>query len=608
LSNSAAETSVKQEIKAAAGKGPIGRRSAGPDAARVLLVLALALTALAYVNTLRFQFVYDDLPQIIGNPRVHSWQHAPRLFVEHVWSQFAGQPGTYYRPLFELWLLIHYSVFGLNPAWWHATTVLVHLAVTAMVYVLARRVTGDRLTAAIATVIYGLHPTHIETVAWVSGVTEPLLAVFVIASFLSYARSRDGGNVAAWWRAASVAAYGLATLCKETGVMVPLLLFAYDRLVYSHPSEARSAGPPQKDTMGPVLRRYAPYAVVGAAYMAARHYVLRGLGYPEAKPWLDVVLTLPSFLWFYVRELLWPVGLSAFHEMPLVHTPGLTNFLLPLAGVAAAAGALVYASRRSKEVAFSAWWLAVLMVPPIIGIYAFVAEDLVHDRYLYLPSVGFAMVVAWAIRRIKTKGEGRELFGGPSVQMAIAMVLAIALAAGTAAQNVYWANDMILYAHAVNAAPRNVIAINHLANEFYKRRRPDDAYKLYRESLRVKPEHWATHFALGITLYETGKFQEAQKELERAIPLWPNNADEYYYLGLVHMAQAQYAEAEPYFRKAVEIYGARPGVHYALAVSLEKQNKLAAARDELRAELKQNPAPQVEQELERLERQLAGSR
>ena len=213
-----------------------------------------------------------------------------------------------------------------------------------------------------------------------------------------------------------------------------------------------------------MARRHAPYAAVALAYMALRHYVLRGLGYPEAKPWLDVAMTLPSFLWFYVRELLWPVGLSVFRDMPLVHTPGLTNFVLPLAGVAAAVGALLWASHRSRQAAFGAWWIAVLMVPPIAGIYAFIQEDLVHDRYLYLPSVGFAIVLAWAIRSIKS--DGRELLGAPQVPVAITLVLGCALAAGTALQNVYWMNDLILYAHAVNAAPKNVIAINHLANEF----------------------------------------------------------------------------------------------------------------------------------------------
>ncbi len=591
-------TAVTKKIIAEGAAAPsaatISGPSSGPNAARLLVVLALVLAALSYVNTLRFQFVYDDLPQIVSNPRVHSWQHAPRLFVEHVWSQFSGQPGNYYRPLFELWLVINYSLFGLNPAWWHASTVAVHLLVMLMVYLLARRVTSDRLTAAMATVIYGLHPTHIETVAWVSGVTEPLLAVFVIGSFLCYARSRDHRPHQAWWRAASVAAFGLAMLCKETGVMVPVLLFAYDRLILAPHVEER-------ETALSLARRYAPYAVIGLAYLAMRHYVLRGLGFPEAKPWLDVVLTLPSFLWFYVHALVWPVGLSVFHDTPLVHTPGLSNFVLPLAGVAAAVAALAWASRRSRAVAFGSWWLAVLMVPPIAGIYAFIAEDLVHDRYLYLPSVGFAIALAWAIRGIKSGGE--ELYGAPRVPMIITLVLGCALAAATAMQNVYWANDLILYAHACQAAPRNVVAINHLANEVYKRRRYDDAMRLYSESLQIKPDNWETHFALGITLYELGKFPEAQQQLETAIPLLPNNADQYYYLGLTQLQLAAYAPAEANFRKAVEMFGAKAGFHYGLAMSLEKQGKLAEAREELRQELKINPDAQVKQQLDRLERQ-----
>jgi tetratricopeptide (TPR) repeat protein len=273
--------------------------------------------------------------------------------------------------------------------------------------------------------------------------------------------------------------------------------------------------------------------------------------------------------------------------------------------VAATVGALVWASRRSRVAAFGAWWLAALMVPPIAGIYAFIQEDLVHDRYLYLPLVGFAIVLAWAIRAIKS--DGRELFGAPQVPMAITLVLGCALAAGTALQNVYWMNDLILYAHAVNAAPKNVLAINHLANEFYKRHRPEDALALYHESLQIKPNYWATHFAVGITMYGLGRFPEAQKELETAIPLLPNNADEYYYLGLVHLQQGNYAQAEAYFRRAIEMFGAKPGFHYALATSLEKQGKLKTAREELREEWKINPEPQVKQDLERVEKLLAGS-
>ena len=152
---------------------PVTRRP-GKDAATLLVVLALALAAVAYINTVGFAFVYDDIPQVIQNPRVHTWEHAPRLFVEHVWSQISGQPGNYYRPFFEFWFLINYTLFGLHPAGWHLATVAVHLLVIGLVYLLLKRVTGDRVTAAIATVLFAVHPTHIESVAWVSGVTDPL--------------------------------------------------------------------------------------------------------------------------------------------------------------------------------------------------------------------------------------------------------------------------------------------------------------------------------------------------------------------------------------------------------------------------------------------------
>ncbi len=598
MADTAAGTSVNKNISAEDTAGQSAPRiigpATGPDAARVLLVLALVLSALSYVNTLRFQFVYDDLPQIVNNPRVHTWSHAERVFSEHVWSQLGGQPGNYYRPLFILWLMVNYSLFGLHPMGWHAITVLSHLAMVVMVYLLLRRVLGDRLTAAMGTIIWAVHPTHIETVAWISGVPDSLLGVFLIGSVLTFARAQEEEGRRAVWTAASVVLYALAMMSKETGVMLPLILFGYEWLLIRRRGNER--GSPAQ-----IIRRYLPYAVAGVAYLIVRRLVLHQLSYPDEKPWINVVLTLPSLMWFYIRELFWPANLSVFHDTPLVAHPGLTSFVLPLIGVAAGAGALVYASSKAREVAFGAWWLVVLMVPPIMGIYTFIPEDLVHDRYLYLPTVGLAIVCAWAIRKIRSPGW--ELFGAPGVQMSITLALGVIMAASTVAQDVYWTNDVILYAHAVQTAPNNVLAINHLANEFYKRKEVAKTMALYNRSLQVKP-HWATHFAMGVTLYELHDLPEAQKHLEMAIPLLPGNADEYYYLGLTLMGQEHYAEAEPYFRKAISLY-AKPGYHWALAMSLVKQDKLAAARDEFRAEWIANPRPEVKQELEKVEKQLA---
>src|SRR5215217_4240386 len=144
---------------------------------RMAIIAVLALTFIAYAGTLGYQFVYDDRSQIVENSFVQSWANAPQFFTEHVWQHvYPNSPGNYYRPIFLIWLLLNYTLFGLNAFSWHLTTVTVHLAATALVYVFARRLSKDELTATIAALVFGLHPVHLESVAWVSGVTDPLLA------------------------------------------------------------------------------------------------------------------------------------------------------------------------------------------------------------------------------------------------------------------------------------------------------------------------------------------------------------------------------------------------------------------------------------------------
>ncbi|MGI9104081.1 MAG: tetratricopeptide repeat protein [Terriglobales bacterium] len=598
MSESATGASVEQKLNAEGAAGAKPQRGSGPDAARVLVVLALLLAALSYVNTLRANFVYDDFPQIVNNPRVHTWAHGERVFSEHVWSQLIGQPGNYYRPIFIFWLMGNYSLFGLHPMGWHATTVLLHLLVTGMVYVLLRRLTRDRVMAGIGTVIWAMHPTHIETVAWISGVPDSLLGIFLIGSFLTFVRAREAEQRRGWWMAASVVLYALGMMSKETGMMLPLILLAYDWLL-APKSEGEHAN------WSKLIWRYLPYALAALAYLEVRRLVLGQISYPEEKPWLPLLLTVPSLLWFYVRELFWPVNLSVFHDYPLVQRIGLVNFWLPLLGVSAFVAAAVWLARKSRQLAFAACWMAVLMIPPILGIYAFIPEDLVHDRYLYLPTIGFTLAVAWAIRRIPDIGP--VFFGGPVRQMALTLALGVAMAISTVMQNAYWTNDLILYAHSVQVAPNNVVAINHMANEFYKRGDPGKAMALYQRSLRVKP-HWATYFAIGLTYYELGHYGESEKYLETAIPLLRGNPDEYYFLGMAQLQQRKYAKSEVNFRNAISVYDAKPGYHYALGIALEEQGKLPAARDEMRIEMQRYPTPFLKTELARVEQKMKNAK
>jgi dolichyl-phosphate-mannose--protein O-mannosyl transferase len=150
----------------------------------------ICISVLVFVSTLSFGFVYDDTLQVLDNPLIRSWQFVGHDFTSNLWAQFGSSASSYYRPVFTSWLRLNYSVFGENPMGWHLTTVAAHAVATAMVFRIALRVLRVRSQAAIAGLFFAVHPVHVENVSWVSGVVDPLLVIFFLASFLCYLNFR----------------------------------------------------------------------------------------------------------------------------------------------------------------------------------------------------------------------------------------------------------------------------------------------------------------------------------------------------------------------------------------------------------------------------------
>src|SRR5438105_11584085 len=245
---------------------------------RMALMIVLALTFLVYADTTRYQFAYDDRGQIVENQGLRSWSYAAHCFTEHVWkAQHPEENGVYYRPLFNLYLLVNYQLFHLNPAGWHLLLVIWHTLVTLLVFWLARRLLKDEAGALIAALIFGVHPIHIESVAWISGVTEPMLALFFLGSLLGYLRWRDGmwaerasdepaTQRPAKWLALSLGLYGLALFSKETAMVMPALIFAYEWLFGERAGRVARAS-----------KRAAPFLVMAAVYFVLRAIILKAV-------------------------------------------------------------------------------------------------------------------------------------------------------------------------------------------------------------------------------------------------------------------------------------------------------------------------------------------
>jgi protein O-mannosyl-transferase len=543
-----------------------------------LLWFALIVTALAYLATLRFEFVYDDQPQIVLNPSITSWKMLPTLFLGHSWKFLMPDwAGNYYRPIFTAWLLVNRMLFGLNPLAWHATTVLLHVAATAMAFVAARQLLRDDTHAGFVALMFGLHPIHIESVAWISGVTDPLMAVFAFAAFWAWVKGEQQDQRRPWWRIVSAVFYVTACLSKESAILLPVVVIAYDFLF----------GRVEKNGKGAAVAamRAWPLWIAGAAYMGVRSVMLRGLAHPMGRPLAHDLLTVPTILWGYMRRLVWPVNMSVFYDTPPVTSALQWRFWLPVLAWMLVGIIAWRISRRSRIVAISLIWIFAFLAPAIVGLPVFPLGEWVHDRYLYLPVFGFCVLVVHALAQLPSE---HELFGMPSVPTAVVLLLTAVMALGTSWQEQYWVNGYVLFRHGEAIGP-TPLSKTHLANELFRRGEVPQAEALFKEALLLDPRDWKNNVAYGLMLFYSGQFDKADHQLARAIALDSTDPNPHFYQGMSRFQQGNFAGAQRAFEQSIKAGPARSRYHFWLGFALEKQGMIKEAREQYETELQQHP-------------------
>ena len=296
-----------------------------------------------------------------------------------------------------------------------------------------------------------------------------------------------------------------------------------------------------------------------------------------------MVLTWPSLLWFYISHLVWPVGLSEFYDFPYVIGAQFKEFVLPLLGVALVGGTLVWWGIRVPTVMFaSAWMLFPLL--PALNLSVLPHGDFVHDRFLYLPSVGYALLLAIGLRRLP-RGQNAS-FGQPMSQVVAVTGLVIGLALGTVSQAAHWKTDRDLFTRGITIAPKNKTAINNLATVLLREGEIEAAIELYQRILANHPTAWQATTNLGQAYLGQGDLLNAERYFKRALELDPDHSDTYLYLGFTAMRAGSPDAAETAFRHALNLQPDRPGYYYALGRALKAQDRTQEARWAFEQELR----------------------
>jgi Flp pilus assembly protein TadD len=559
----------------------------------------------AFLATTGFQFVYDDRAQVLNNPEITSWHRVFSYFGSDVWASFdPTRPQNYYRPLFFVWFRLNYLFFKLQPAGWHFAAVLLHATASLLAFRFAARLTGDRVTAAVAALLFAVHPVHIESVAWISGTTDPLMAIFLLSAMLCFLSWLQQGSTAKLL--ATFVLYALALLCKEPAIMLLPFLAV---LAWFYPLDGVFPADGRKPSRTVALRNgVLPLAVLTFGYLALRAHLLSGAAHNVNQLSLaSVIYTLPTVALFYLRQSLVPVGLSFAYEMPAQLSATWQFFWMPLLVLVLVKAVFLYwyfRSPRQRIPILMGGMIFGLWIIPELNLRWLPAEELVHDRYLYLPVLGVCLLAAILLRQWSDRATQPEAaaasnaapspatqLGAP--QLATAGVLTVLLLAATISQQLDCATDLLLWTRAVHVAPHSEIALCNLGTVLFERGEMAEGFHIFEKELQINPSSQIANYNIGYALYNQHDFAAAEPFVQRALAIAPNKPESSRLLGSIELRLGHLDLAEQLMRQAVAIAPRGEGFHNALAVVLLERGDRLGAERELLQELQLFPDSQT---------------
>jgi tetratricopeptide (TPR) repeat protein len=510
----------RRAAAAARAEKPTTRPLSGPERAALLGLVVFSF--LLYVRSLWADFTFDDLSVIVGDPSLARWQ-LPVL------------RGGWGRPVRTLTLMIDHSLFGIDPAGYHLQNLLWNSLVVALLYLFLRRLTDRWLLAFWATALFAAHPVHAEAVMNATNRKEALCMAFSLLAILAYLRSLEPARRTWLWLGAALVAWGLALFAKQVAVAVPLVIVAYEFL-YLDPARRRLA-------RGPVLLAgaFAACAVLLLAYLfgltlAEQRAVLlqgfEGKGTPYA-----IAITSGRAFWRYLGLLLWPAALCPDHRVALStsllepHT-----FLAWLALLALAAGSLV-AARASRIAAFGLLWLLINYLPVSNLI---PSAYIVADRYMYIASAGFCLVVAWTGLWLYDRARLSSRRWG-AVVVGFGVLVLGGYAFQTLRYSQVWMGEESLWTYTLECNPKSFRAFNSLGNVHFRRGEFERSIQYFSRAIELGLP-WA-YYNRANAYFQLGRYEEALPDYDRAIAAGPQGASPYYNRGNAYLRLNRYPEA-----------------------------------------------------------------
>jgi tetratricopeptide (TPR) repeat protein len=495
-----------------------------PTSKNYLLLAILLITAIAYFPVFGNGFVWDDEVYILGNRLIQSFD-LKEIFTTPVLGN--------YHPITILIFAIEYKLFGFDETGYHAVNLLLHLMNTLLVYFAIFRLSGNKIIALVAALLFGIHPLHVESVAWAAELKDLLYTLFFLAAYISYLKYTDESQKKHYYYA--LLFFVVALLSKAMASSLPVMLILTD---YFKGRKINTK----------TLLEKTPYFLlslvfgIGAIMAQKTSHAMESVD--QFTVFQHAVFACYAFL-SYLIKLILPIQLSAFYpypvksgeDIPLQFYGYVMLFLIFIAGV-------IYSLKYSKKLFFGIGFFAitVFLVLQLIP----VGNALMADRYSYLPSVGIFYLAGEGflfLRNGKWRSYGIAL-------LAFFSVLFFKL---TYDRCKVWKNGITLWTDVIHKNPSVYAAHLNRGILLMNANKSDDAMNDFNAAVTLNPVYANGYYNRAILKMKLNRNEEAMLDLNKAIELNAAYSEAYSNRAMLYMRSGRPGEGLNDLNKAIEL-------------------------------------------------------
>lgn len=544
------------------------------------MCLLLAVVTLALYNPVnRHPFVnYDDDRYVTENPHVRQGLTGSTIG----WSLTATEQANWH-PLTWMSHALDVSLFRLNPAGHHFTSVLIHIVNAILLFLLLMWATNRLGPSLFVAALFAIHAMNVESVAWIAERKNVLCTFFFFLTLLAYGWYAKKPDWKKYLAVAGLFAAGLAS--KPMVITLPFVLLLLD---YWPLGRVQGSGGENKTPWSRLVIEKLPlFLMSGASAIITMHAQQFGGAVRSASQFSfgirmgNAVSAYATYLW----NMVWPIRLAPLYPHPGDSLPAW--HVLVSVGVLAITTALVWKFRQHRYLPVG-WLFFLGTLVPVIGLVQ-VGEAAMADRYAYIPLIGIFVMIAFGVADLAQQRNWRLL---PVIPAAVVL---IALSFATYRQIGYWQTNEDLWSHTLAVTANNFVAEDNLGGALILEGKEEEAHAHFGAAARINPKDPMSHSNLGTYYLTHNQMQEAVKQYKAAAEMTSDPgllAQTYANLGAAYRALNEDGSAETSYNHSLRLNANQYNAWLGLGLLAQKQGKLTEAVTDLSRSVELQPTAQ----------------